>query len=321
MKTPLKTFEPNLKGRDFVVGDLHGMLPALVNMLANVQFDPENDRLFSVGDLVDRGPDSLGCLRLLREPWFHAVLANHEQMMLEAFAGGYMGNFWIQNGGFWGFSAWDDHEHPERAPQPESVELFSLLSLVDELPYMITINRPDGKKFHVLHAELPPGAFTTDSELSSPEKVRELATTVSSNGGECFMWSRFLFGQFHGVNISQNVEKVKRTIANKYRGGTGPFNDKLSHIISGHTILQRPLTILGQTNIDTGAFQLKDSDAPNWAALTMVDLGSWTFYQATESTFKTVTPVTVNKADIAASAAPVQPNDLSAGIALITKGQ
>ena len=36
-----------------------------------------------MGDLIDRGPDSLQCLKLLDAPWFFAVRGNHEQMMIE----------------------------------------------------------------------------------------------------------------------------------------------------------------------------------------------------------------------------------------------
>lgn len=321
MKNPIKTFEPNTKGRDFVIGDLHGALPCLENLLKNLNFDPTVDRMFSVGDLVDRGPDSLKCLRLIRESWFHSVLANHEQMMLEAFIGGYMGQFWIQNGGMWGLNAAILAEvlqkrarwaalHPELTeeqvaldvPLPENItdedyELIDLMGDVEELPYLITINRPDGSKFHVIHAELPPGhCDITDGMLSSPDSVMRLAK-VQARDGDCFLWSRFLFANFYRANLS-NTDKVIRTVAYKYRHSTGPFNDKLSHIISGHTILQRPVTLLGQTNIDTGAYGSFDSDARPWEALTCVDLGSWTFYQATPTEFRTVEPITVNKAAI-----------------------
>lgn len=72
----------NRLGRDFVVGDLHGRRGVLEARLGAVGFDPRIDRVFSVGDLIDRGPDSLETLALIEEPWFHAVLGNHELMLL-----------------------------------------------------------------------------------------------------------------------------------------------------------------------------------------------------------------------------------------------
>ena len=72
----------NTLGRDFVVGYVHGQLNMLDHLLAAVRFDSAKDRLFSVGDLVDRGPDGGALLlRLEREPWFYAVLGNHEALM------------------------------------------------------------------------------------------------------------------------------------------------------------------------------------------------------------------------------------------------
>ncbi len=63
----------------WVVGDIHGCFSMLMKRLRECQFDPQQDLLVSVGDLIDRGPDSLGCLALLRESWMTAVRGNHEQ--------------------------------------------------------------------------------------------------------------------------------------------------------------------------------------------------------------------------------------------------
>ena len=80
----LKRLADNPAGRDFVVGDLHGQYDLLMGELDRAGFDRDADRLICVGDLVDRGPRSVECLSLLREPWFFAVLGNHEDMMLDA---------------------------------------------------------------------------------------------------------------------------------------------------------------------------------------------------------------------------------------------
>ena len=56
--TPIQRFTRNTTGRDLIVGDIHGCFGRLANALTLIDFDPARDRLFSVGDLVDRGPDS-----------------------------------------------------------------------------------------------------------------------------------------------------------------------------------------------------------------------------------------------------------------------
>ena len=68
----------NEQGRDFAVGDVHGHFSRLQDSLDRLGFDPARDRLFSVGDLVDRGPESEAALEWLARPWFYAVQGNHE---------------------------------------------------------------------------------------------------------------------------------------------------------------------------------------------------------------------------------------------------
>ena len=76
----------NATGRDLVVGDLHGHRSLFERELDRLGFDPTRDRVLSVGDLIDRGPESLATLSLIEEPWFHAVLGNHELMLLNFLA-------------------------------------------------------------------------------------------------------------------------------------------------------------------------------------------------------------------------------------------
>lgn len=77
-----RRFELNRTGQDWFVGDLHGEYALLMRTLERVGFDPARDRLFAVGDLIDRGPDSRRCLELLQEDWFYSTLGNHEQALL-----------------------------------------------------------------------------------------------------------------------------------------------------------------------------------------------------------------------------------------------
>lgn len=304
MKHPLQTFEPNIEGRDFVIGDLHGAFPCFENLLKGLDFDPSKDRMFSVGDLVDRGPDSHKCLSLIREPWFHSVLSNHEQMMLHAFTGGPFAGAWFRNGGQWGLEAFLLDERLANKEivvmDEDTYDIIDLQTLVDELPYMITVKMVDGRKYHILHAELP-GYFggnrlssgdITDEMLEDPEIVRALATEpIDRMGEEAFLWERNLFYFFCRQQLHE--DKVRRTVEYHF-GKQNPFSDKLSHIISGHTIVQQPLTVLGQTNIDTCAYAACRDDRRAWEALTCIELGTWKFYQATPDEFREVKPMTVN---------------------------
>lgn len=80
-------FGPNPLGRDYAVGDIHGHFSRLEATLERARFDPSRDRLFSVGDLVDRGPESPRALEWLEQPWFHAVQGNHEVLTWQYVSG------------------------------------------------------------------------------------------------------------------------------------------------------------------------------------------------------------------------------------------
>lgn len=78
-----KTFAVNSKGKDFFVGDIHGHHSLLILQLKELKFSPENgDRLFSLGDIINRGDESEKCIELLFKSWFFCILGNHEDMLL-----------------------------------------------------------------------------------------------------------------------------------------------------------------------------------------------------------------------------------------------
>lgn len=111
------TLKENINGNDYVVGDIHGQYSRLIETLKVIGFDQSKDRLFSVGDLVDRGPENeLILTELVGQPWFFPVKGNHELMITQIFQ---MSNEElkdpetrkniIDNGGTW-FLFLDKHE-------------------------------------------------------------------------------------------------------------------------------------------------------------------------------------------------------------------
>ncbi len=96
-----RRFSVNREGLDFVVGDIHGEYARLARALEQLGFDRSRDRLFAVGDLVDRGPDSEAVVALLEADWFFSVLGNHEMMLLEGLSDSEAGLLHLMNGGAW----------------------------------------------------------------------------------------------------------------------------------------------------------------------------------------------------------------------------
>ncbi|MBY4675116.1 metallophosphoesterase [Marinobacterium arenosum] len=138
----LQRFERNKRGHDFAVGDLHGHFTLLLRKLRQIGFNPDADRLFSVGDLIDRGPDSMKCMGMMFEPWFWAVRGNHEEMMFDALLRDGSIDLWLWNGG-----GWMAKENME--------ELKALAQMLDKwLPCAIELESAAGH-VGIVHAEVP----------------------------------------------------------------------------------------------------------------------------------------------------------------------
>lgn len=73
----------------YIVGDVHGCVQALEQRLSQVGFRAQSDQLWSVGDLIGKGPASLAVLRLVDAlgDRFQMVLGNHEMRLLGKMAG------------------------------------------------------------------------------------------------------------------------------------------------------------------------------------------------------------------------------------------
>lgn len=68
--------------RIVVVGDIHGCLEEFDELLKVLQYNKERMRLVLLGDLMDRGPDPVGCVRRARELKVECVMGNHEEKHL-----------------------------------------------------------------------------------------------------------------------------------------------------------------------------------------------------------------------------------------------
>jgi len=140
------------RGSTYVVGDIQGCLRSLQALLRKVRFG-DADTLFCVGDLVNRGPDSLGSLRFLRDlgDRFTCVLGNHDLHFLAMVYGG----------------------HPHRATDtmeallaaPDCLELAEWLR---HCPLLV-----EGEGFAMVHAGVP-HIWDVDTARDSAREVEEV---------------------------------------------------------------------------------------------------------------------------------------------------
>lgn len=217
------------EGRVFVVGDIHGEFDLLEKGLRNLGFHYARDNLLSVGDLVDRGPKSHLAVDYLREPWFHAVRGNHEQMTIDA-----GGTYWhCQNGGEW----------------------FAKLSVEDKrktvtafnaLPLAIEALCPSGRRVGVCHASFPAtrrvdNVFLTDwNDVEQAMKISTYCADVD------VLWDREQIGR--AKKHFRRLHKVSENALREFHV------EGIDHVYFGHTPLKETLTIGNCTWLDTGAF-------------------------------------------------------------------
>lgn len=225
----LQRFRANTTGRDFVVGDIHGHFDLLDRLLAGVGFDGGRDRLFSLGDLVDRGPDSPRALEFLDRPWFFAIRGNHEQMLLDAVDedGGAdpfsnASALWRMNGGNWFFEL-----------EPEAQR--ALRERVGRLPLALEI-ACSHERLGLVHGELP-GEGWVDLEAAlatnAPPEARQRWTDVA-------VWGR---------SSAYTAMRFLRT------GGEAPPPQVagIDRVGFGHTPMPCPVAAGNTRWLDTGA--------------------------------------------------------------------
>lgn len=236
--TMIKRYGINRSGRDFVVGDIHGHFTALQRALDQIGFDPAVDRLFSVGDLVDRGPESEDCTEWLARPWFHAVRGNHEQMAMDARVGFFDKRTYLMNGGAWFMSLPVEY-------QRFYTDAFEAMPILIEIEVQHPL-WPDSQLVGLVHAGCPMDSWDDlKSELvKAAEHPGRLGNYVETN---C-LWSR--------TRIQSGDTKAVAGI---------------HKVISGHTPSDHVIELGNSLFIDTAGWH----PGAQFARFTFVELPSW----------------------------------------------
>jgi hypothetical protein len=130
-------------GRCIFVGDVHGCIDEVSELLAKVGVG-RDDTVVSVGDLVRKGPDPVGCLELWRSRGYYAVLGNNEEKML-------------RNG-----------KASESAVDRALAERPDLLSYIASFPIVIDLPQ---RGLAVVHGGLMPGMSVDETDVGRHRDV------------------------------------------------------------------------------------------------------------------------------------------------------
>ena len=116
----------------YVLSDVHGHKAALDEALG-LASPGDSDAIYVLGDMVDRGPEPLGVIQLVRSlPNAHVLMGNHERMLVDILREtGDMDSFtWALNGGVataLGLDALDKDELAELVDWVEALPLFDVV--------------------------------------------------------------------------------------------------------------------------------------------------------------------------------------------------
>lgn len=207
----------NEHGIDYIIGDLHGCRDTLDLALRIIGFNYGKDRLFSVGDLVDRGRQNEECADLIAQPWFFGVRGNHEQMAIDYFDGIGDHTMYYHNGGKWFIDL-------TPSLQKHYADEFR------KLPIMMTVDNTYG----IIHADVPCDDWERLITLIEPASPSDFCGIIQS----C-IWGR--------DKIKYNDPTVIKNIDTIYCGHT-PVREPVvlgnCHYIDTGCVFEKYLTIM-----------------------------------------------------------------------------
>ncbi|RKP34411.1 Metallo-dependent phosphatase-like protein, partial [Dimargaris cristalligena] len=142
--------------RIIFLGDIHGCYNELVRLLTKMGYEQGRDLLVSVGDLINKGPDSAKVLDFVMEHNMLAVRGNHEDGVIRIWDSDFFPSWWrIELVRL----AYDLMSQPRYA------------ALLRRLPYLINLARLDLGDILVVHAGL-------QAELSLDQQNPRIITTI-----------------------------------------------------------------------------------------------------------------------------------------------
>lgn len=240
----------------YAIGDIQGCARSFEALLEKIAFDPSADRLWLAGDLVNRGPDSLGVLRRVMALGDRAtvVLGNHDLHLLAIVAG-------VR-------PPWEGDTFDEILAAPDRDEL------VDWLRSRPLLHYDAATRTVLVHAGLPPGWSLAEARARAAQVCEALAgaawqdTLQTLYGNEPSLWTPGLSPEdrrrftINALTRMRYVDAAGR-LDFEYNGPPGsqpadlrPWYETCDvgdvHVVFGHWASLGLVRMPGLTCIDTG---------------------------------------------------------------------
>ena len=146
----------------YCISDIHGCYEEFMELLRKINFSSD-DTLYILGDVIDRGAESIKCLRYIMEaPNIQLLMGNHEQMMYDALTNdhekdsSYMAN-WLNNGG--------TKVLPEFCKLPDE-DKIAIMDYISKLPYLAQVKMGE-QNYVLVHAGLNVAAAYAKGDIST----------------------------------------------------------------------------------------------------------------------------------------------------------
>lgn len=226
--------------RTLVISDIHGELDMLTELLEKAAYHPKRDRLFLLGDYIDRGPDSKATLDKvieLVEGGAVALKGNHEDMMVKSLIDGNErtwrnwtgrngGDATLQSYGFQreSFLFFDEDEFQK--PHLHSESLNRHLEFIQSLPYYI-------EELHTIfiHAGVKPGVPLEETDPYELLWIRDEFHT-NYRGTKTVIFGHTPTKGLHGDENNTNIYFGKNSIIGIDGGAV--FGGQLNCLILPH---------------------------------------------------------------------------------------
>ena len=149
----------------YAIGDLQGCFASLQQLLSEIRFNPAQDKLWFVGDLVNRGPNSLEVLRFVRSLGDRAIslLGNHDLHLIAV--------------------AFEKKPHHHKDTLQKVLNADDAKDLMEWLRHLPLMHRDSALGFTMVHAGLPPQWTIEDAE----KRAREVEQVLQSQQMETFL--------------------------------------------------------------------------------------------------------------------------------------